>query len=261
MTRTAEAEKLAAQFRMLKARADVSFETLAKRAGISSSTLHRYCSGVKTPSDPAAIRAFAKACGATTEEFHELHRLWVLADAARSTAGDIAPEAVPDADLEPESEPSTPAPSFTARLGRFVRRPLVIATAAAVVTATATAVVFLSMGEGEDPEPGATVLAQVRVYNVEGDCKTRPERVPACSMGLARDPHRKYDADNVVSHRVWHADVLHTDCVLYGGDRVEDETGVGTTRWFRVRLNTVPGGIAWLPAVRTHDNPPLPTCA
>jgi transcriptional regulator with XRE-family HTH domain len=90
MTRSTEAEKIAAQLRMLRSRAEVSYETLAKRAGISSSTLHRYCSGVKVPTDPAAIRAFAKACGATSDEFHELHRLWVLSHAARSPQGDQA---------------------------------------------------------------------------------------------------------------------------------------------------------------------------
>lgn len=79
-------------------------------------------------------------------------------------------------------------------------------------------------------------------------------------MGLAINPRLKYQAGNVVGHRVWHGDVLNADCVLYDGDRVEDESGVGTTRWFRVRLKDVPGGYAWLPAVRTHDNPTLPTC-
>ena len=79
-------------------------------------------------------------------------------------------------------------------------------------------------------------------------------------MGLAINPRLMYDRRNVVSHRVWHCDVLNADCVLNDGVQVEDENGVKTTDWFRVHLPDVPGGYAWLPAMRTHDNPVLPTC-
>lgn len=135
-----------------------------------------------------------------------------------------------------------------------------------MLAGTVTAIFLLNADEGPDtsaaggkqPPPGTT--APVRVYNIEGNCKGRADKIPSCSMGLAIDPNRRYEAGNVLSHRIWHGDVLNADCVLYDGDRVEDETGVGTTRWFRVRLSDVPGGYGWLPAIRTHDNPKLPTC-
>jgi serine/threonine-protein kinase len=139
---------------------------------------------------------------------------------------------------------------------------------AAVVTAGIAAAIFwvytadrpsASAAGPRRPRPSGTT-APVRVYDVEGNCKDRTDRFPACSLGLAINPRLKYQAGNVVTHRVWNGDVLNADCVLYDGDRVEDEDGVGTTRWFRVRLNDVPGGYAWLPAVRTRDSPALPTC-
>jgi hypothetical protein len=78
-----ELQKFAAKMRMLKARTDRSYEALAKRTGISSSSLHRYCAGTKISPDFGAVQRFARECGATQSELHELHRLWVLADAAR----------------------------------------------------------------------------------------------------------------------------------------------------------------------------------
>jgi transcriptional regulator with XRE-family HTH domain len=98
MSSNAEAQRLAAFLRSLKNRRDRSYEALAKRSGVSSSALHRYCSGTSVPADFAPVRHFAMECGATQVEMRELHRLWTLADAVRrhhpvSTA--IAPAAAP----------------------------------------------------------------------------------------------------------------------------------------------------------------------
>ncbi|MFJ9517896.1 serine/threonine-protein kinase [Kitasatospora sp. NPDC101801] len=128
---------------------------------------------------------------------------------------------------------------------------------AAAVTATALAWPF-----GDQPTGAAAPVSKpIHVYNMDGNCKELAERVPACSLGLARDPHRKYAADNVVSQRVWHNDVLLTDCVVNDGDRVEDESGTGTPRWYRVRLDGGADQYGWLPAVRTRDDPQAPVCA
>ncbi|MFD0574628.1 hypothetical protein ACFQ0T_42065 [Kitasatospora gansuensis] len=99
----------------------------------------------------------------------------------------------------------------------------------AVLLAGAVTAAWIAWPSG-DAGTGPTVAATkpIRVYNMDGNCKDLTERVPACSLGLARDPHRKYAAGNVVSHRVWHDDVLLTDCVINDGDRVEDENGIGT---------------------------------
>ncbi|MFC9854247.1 helix-turn-helix domain-containing protein [Streptomyces prasinus] len=80
----------------LKQRSGLSYEALAKRAHMSTSTLHRYCKGEGVPADNAVVARFARACRATPEERVELHRRWVLADAARERARRTAADAEPD---------------------------------------------------------------------------------------------------------------------------------------------------------------------
>ncbi|MGX1545732.1 helix-turn-helix domain-containing protein [Streptomyces adustus] len=67
----------------LKERTDRSYAALARRVGVHASTLHRYCSGEAVPQDFAGVERFAVLCGASPEERMELHRRWVMADAAR----------------------------------------------------------------------------------------------------------------------------------------------------------------------------------
>ncbi|MFF5701373.1 serine/threonine-protein kinase [Streptomyces sp. NPDC012794] len=102
---------------------------------------------------------------------------------------------------------------------------------------------------------------EIRVFNAERGCRERADRDPRCSLGLAVDPLKPYDADNVVPTRVWHGDVLAADCQSAEGQPIIDEEGLRSTHWFRVRL---PRGsappTAWLPAVRTKERPALPGC-
>jgi serine/threonine-protein kinase len=109
-----------------------------------------------------------------------------------------------------------------------------------------------------DGGPHAPAGATVTVFNVEVPCQN--QRVRVCSLGLALDPNRAYDASNVSTHRVWHGDQLTSNCILYGGTRVADENGVQSTTWYRVVVADEPSGHAWLPAVRTRDAPTLPVC-
>ncbi|MEH0471625.1 helix-turn-helix domain-containing protein [Streptomyces sp. B21-097] len=88
-----EIADFAALMRELKQRSGLSYEALAKRAHMSTSTLHRYCKGEGVPGDNAAVSRFARVCRATPEELVELHRRWVLADAARERARRAAAEA------------------------------------------------------------------------------------------------------------------------------------------------------------------------
>lgn len=111
------------------------------------------------------------------------------------------------------------------------------------------------------PPENTGATTPVRVFNVEERCRKRSDRAPGCSIGLAINPRRNYDAHNVVNHRVWHNDELNADCVLYDGDEVFDEIGTKSTRWYRVRLDDVPRGHAWLSGIRTRDTPALPICA
>lgn len=294
MTPLRESEQFAARLRALKERAGVSFETLARQSGISRSSLHRYCAGSKLPADYGTAHAIAKACGASNEEFRELHRLWALADAGVSAGSAGSPGGGERADGAGESdgaareaggadsvrETGTDAPTGGAGMpppgvagaggaGGFPWRRLLgsrialTVAAVAVVVVVAGVVALLLADDGSSHRvtgKGLASTVSVHVYNAEIGCRNRDDHLPACSIGLARDPRRKYNADNVVAHRVWHNDVLVADCVLFEGTRVADEAGVATTRWLRVRLNDVPGGHAWLPAVRTRDSIALPTC-
>ncbi|TMR95363.1 helix-turn-helix domain-containing protein [Nonomuraea basaltis] len=264
--RSKETERFAAQIRALKDRAEISFEQLAQRTGISSSSLHRYCSGTKIPTGYGAVHTFAKACGASNEELRELHRLWALADASRSslTAPDERATNVTDNEhiaTSSASSADTPVPPQHPHR----RRPLALATATVTVLTAMAAIVIASLNFVDGPDTsvvsdsGAT--ARMRVFNIEERCRNRSDRAPGCSIGLAINPRLNYDAQNVVSYRVWHDDTLNADCVLYDGDEVTDEIGTKSTRWYRVQLNDVPRGHAWLSGIRTRDNPALPTCA
>ncbi|MFF8289012.1 helix-turn-helix domain-containing protein [Streptomyces sp. NPDC016309] len=93
-----EVAEFAALLRALKERTDRSYGSLARRLGMNTSTLHRYCAGDAVPVDFAPVERFAALCGATAEHRLELHRRWLLAAAARRrplTAG--AAESSPDA--------------------------------------------------------------------------------------------------------------------------------------------------------------------
>ncbi|MFJ8270387.1 helix-turn-helix domain-containing protein [Streptomyces sp. NPDC094154] len=87
-------EQFAALLRRLKDRTDRSYGSLARRLNMNTSTLHRYCAGEAVPQDYAPVERLAAFCGATPEERLELHRLWLLAVAARqrSRAGEGATE-------------------------------------------------------------------------------------------------------------------------------------------------------------------------
>jgi transcriptional regulator with XRE-family HTH domain len=60
LVQTKETDRFAAQIRALKDRADISFEELARRTGVSSSSLHRYCSGTKIPTGYGVVHTFAE---------------------------------------------------------------------------------------------------------------------------------------------------------------------------------------------------------
>ncbi|WP_221351063.1 helix-turn-helix domain-containing protein [Streptomyces beigongshangae] len=109
-TRDDDVEGFAALLRRLKARTDRSYGALARRADMNTSTLHRYCAGDAVPVDFAPVERFARLCGATPAERLELHRLWILAVAARQRPRTPAgrrdePEPVPVPQPEPVPEP------------------------------------------------------------------------------------------------------------------------------------------------------------
>jgi transcriptional regulator with XRE-family HTH domain len=76
---TDQSRQLARRLHVLKNRTNRSYEALARRVGVSSSTLHRYCSGEVVPPTVEVVMRFGKVCGATREEAEELLRCWALA--------------------------------------------------------------------------------------------------------------------------------------------------------------------------------------
>ncbi|MEV7238532.1 helix-turn-helix domain-containing protein [Streptomyces sp. NPDC051020] len=80
---TPEAVEFAALLKELKDRSGRSYGVLAGRLHVSTSTLHRYCNGDAVPNEYAPVERLARLCGASADELVELHRRWIVADAAR----------------------------------------------------------------------------------------------------------------------------------------------------------------------------------
>ncbi|MFD7907740.1 helix-turn-helix domain-containing protein [Kitasatospora sp. NPDC059747] len=156
-TGSAEAEEFARLLSGLKTRSGLSYGTLAKRLHTSTSTLHRYCNGTALPNEYTPAERFARVCRATPEELVELHRSWILADAARARRS--APTAPPEAHAEPAVE------AVTESAPPRRRRNALIASAAAVAVVAATVIVVRPAiwGAGSDAdgrqEAGTTVSA------------------------------------------------------------------------------------------------------
>ncbi|WP_416969822.1 helix-turn-helix domain-containing protein [Streptomyces sp. 4F14] len=87
MTSGQHAAHFAERLRDLKSRTDRSYGSLARRLGMNTSTLHRYCAGEAVPQDFAPVERLAGFCGASSEERLELHRLWLLAVEERQGKG------------------------------------------------------------------------------------------------------------------------------------------------------------------------------
>ncbi|WP_405759715.1 helix-turn-helix domain-containing protein [Streptomyces sp. NBC_01420] len=221
---TPEAEEFAALLKKLKGRSGRSYGVLAGRLHVSTSTLHRYCNGDAVPGEFAPVERFARLCGATADELVEVHRRWILADAARgrgkaetAVAGTVAAAATaaePDAPVleppvepepvsaepEPEPEPApedpepepvrvAPAPAPSSRWRRASARTRVLLAAAAVVALTVpTAVVVDQLkATGSDAAVGPTD----RRSTEEGkgaDAVSASPQSPSPSVSASRSP-------------------------------------------------------------------------
>ncbi|MFJ8629502.1 helix-turn-helix domain-containing protein [Streptomyces sp. NPDC093568] len=185
-----DVQEFAASLRRLKERTDRSYGQLARRLNMNTSTLHRYCAGDAVPVDFAPVERFAALCGATPQERLELHRLWILAVAARQrartgatpaasavTAADPAPEPAPEPAVEPVRDP---APADAARRPWFRRRRLLVS--AAVATALLATLGSLSALPDDDRRPSDSVQA--------GDPPrtTRPGTAPPSTAPTSPNP-------------------------------------------------------------------------
>ncbi|MER6019180.1 helix-turn-helix domain-containing protein [Streptomyces anulatus] len=103
---TPEAVEFAALLKDLKDRSGRSYGVLAGKLHVSTSTLHRYCNGDAVPNEFAPVERFARVCGASGDELVEVHRRWIVADAARRRP----PVGAAPGTAEPAPSPS-PAPT------------------------------------------------------------------------------------------------------------------------------------------------------
>ncbi|MFD4236191.1 helix-turn-helix domain-containing protein [Streptomyces sp. NPDC058542] len=106
---------LAERLSALRERSGRTYASLARRIGVSGSTLHRYCTGRTVPAEFAPVERLARLCGAPAGEREALHRLWILADRERldrQGAPEERAEAEADtaAEAEPETEPTEVVP-------------------------------------------------------------------------------------------------------------------------------------------------------
>ncbi|MEV5983366.1 helix-turn-helix transcriptional regulator [Streptomyces sp. NPDC052114] len=100
---------LAELLRELKERSGLSYGVLAKRLHMSTSTLHRYCNGDAVPTEFAPVERLARLCKATPEELVEVHRRWILADAARGRKAEPEPRPAAQPDARPDAQPDARA--------------------------------------------------------------------------------------------------------------------------------------------------------
>ncbi|MGI5439068.1 helix-turn-helix domain-containing protein [Streptomyces shenzhenensis] len=217
-----ETEEFATLLRELKDRSGLSYGALAKRLHMSTSTLHRYCNGTAVPNEYAPVERLARVCRATPQELVELHRRWILADAARgrradqaaatraaaggttadpSPAEEVPQEAAPattpaasaaaaeggDEDAEP-SEPGDPvvvgAARGPARTQRRRTALIAAAAAAAVLGAVVLVVRPLSGGGGDDARDGHAAGATAVSGTADSE---KPTTAPSPS-GRSRTP-------------------------------------------------------------------------
>ncbi|MEV7904377.1 helix-turn-helix domain-containing protein [Streptomyces anulatus] len=104
---------LAERLSALRERSGRTYASLARRIGVSGSTLHRYCTGRTVPAEFAPVERLARLCGAPAGEREALHRLWILADRERV---DRQGAAEARAKAEPEPEPVEVVPVEVVRV-------------------------------------------------------------------------------------------------------------------------------------------------
>ncbi|WP_406203232.1 helix-turn-helix domain-containing protein [Kitasatospora sp. NBC_01560] len=184
-----ETDEFAALLHELKERSGRSYGALAARLHVSTSTLHRYCNGAAVPTEYAPVERFARVCGAGADELVELHRRWILADAARRREPAAAAPVPPPAPAPlPEPAPAPgPLPTVASGPAGDVRRPrrrprtpvLLIVTAVAVAAAVVIPAVALN-GRADTPRaspPSPAALAT-----------TPPAAAAAAAPGPAATP-------------------------------------------------------------------------
>jgi hypothetical protein len=160
--------ELAGLLGALKLRSGQSYETVGRRAHLSRSTTHRYCSGLSISPDFGTLERIAKACGPSDQELAELHRIW---SRARSHGRDGA---VPD-------PPAVSAPAGAASAPPTVGRGLFPRFVVALTAAVIAAVMLVAAGDSGPLHP--RVSAPVRDFAAPPWSQS-PAPVPASLFGV-----------------------------------------------------------------------------
>ncbi|MDX2405174.1 helix-turn-helix domain-containing protein [Streptomyces microflavus] len=207
---TPEAEHFAALLKELKDRSGRSYGVLAGRLHVSTSTLHRYCNGDAVPNEYAPVERFARLCGAVGDELVEVHRRWIVADAARrrpagagpgaavagaavpvpaASAPVSAPETAPAPLPAPEPEPpvvvSAPG-GGRSPWARLSRRTRVLIAAAGVAALLVPTTVVATALVGSRAEGGAG--APDRADRAAGDASVPPAPAVSRTSGAPASP-------------------------------------------------------------------------
>ncbi|WP_306334734.1 helix-turn-helix transcriptional regulator [Streptomyces sp. KL118A] len=142
---------LAELLRELKERSGLSYGVLSQRLHMSTSAVHRYCSGDAVPPEFATVERFARLCEASPQELVEAHRRWVLADAGRGPRPSSSTASAPGAQEPAGSAPEFGASSEPGRPSRRRRTPVVrVALAVTVAAVTAVGSVALALHDNGD---------------------------------------------------------------------------------------------------------------
>ncbi|MGW3323225.1 helix-turn-helix domain-containing protein [Streptomyces virginiae] len=191
--------EFAGLLRQLKERSGLSYGTLAGRLHMSTSTLHRYCSGEVVPADYAPVERLARLCKATSEELLALHRGWVEADTNRprrgaDTSGAAATEAEADKALAEVVEAPAEVPTVAGTAGQSApaRRPRprrrVLAAVAVPVVAAVTALTWVLTLDGGRPGRGAEVRDSPVAAGSTPGAETSPQGSDGSSVPTSPTP-------------------------------------------------------------------------
>ncbi|MEE1727633.1 helix-turn-helix transcriptional regulator [Streptomyces sp. BE282] len=205
---TPEAEHFAALLKELKDRSGRSYGVLAGRLHVSTSTLHRYCNGDAVPNEYAPVERFARLCGAVGDELVEVHRRWIVADAARRrpagaavagaavpvpAASAPAPVSPPETAPAPLPAPEPEPPVVVSAPGggrspwaRLSRRTRVLIAAAGVAALLVPTTVVATALVGSRAEGGAG--APDRADRAAGDASVPPAPAVSGASGAPASP-------------------------------------------------------------------------
>ncbi|HET6855530.1 MAG TPA: helix-turn-helix domain-containing protein [Streptomyces sp.] len=121
--RDTDTEAFARRLHEIREGSGRSYGALARRVGVSASTLHRYCSGHAVPMEFAPVERLARLCGCKGEDLIALHRLWVMADTQRRKRQEAAADAAAGRGATAAAGPTlSPSPTPGPDAGDDVRR-------------------------------------------------------------------------------------------------------------------------------------------